>query len=151
MPTGDPAPARPRAARIADARRRLTEDKDCWLATSGEDGPWLVPLSFVWHHEQIVMATGSRSRVVRDVRARATVRVALGTTRDVVMVHGRARVRSFEEVGTDLHDALVVKLGGDPGTWADALLLVAPQRVQAWREENELAGRELMAEGRWLE
>lgn len=27
---------------------------------------------------------------------------------------------------------------------------IRPQRVQAWREANELAGRELMRDGRWL-
>ncbi|MEU8803815.1 hypothetical protein [Spirillospora sp. NPDC048819] len=27
---------------------------------------------------------------------------------------------------------------------------ITPRRVQAWREVNELAGRELMREGRWL-
>jgi NADPH-dependent FMN reductase len=25
-----------------------------------------------------------------------------------------------------------------------------PRRIQAWREENELAGRDLMRDGRWL-
>jgi hypothetical protein len=27
---------------------------------------------------------------------------------------------------------------------------VTPRRIQAWREENELAEREIMRDGRWL-
>jgi hypothetical protein len=27
---------------------------------------------------------------------------------------------------------------------------ITPRRVQAWREENELSGRELMTDGSWL-
>jgi hypothetical protein len=38
-------------------------------------------------------------------------------------------------------------VGGARRTW---WLRVVPRRIQAWREENELAGREVMREGRWL-
>jgi len=31
-----------------------------------------------------------------------------------------------------------------------AYLRVTPRRIQAWREENELAEREVMRDGHWL-
>ena len=31
-----------------------------------------------------------------------------------------------------------------------AYLRVTPRRIQAWREENELAEREIMRDGHWL-
>jgi len=31
-----------------------------------------------------------------------------------------------------------------------AYLVLRPERIQAWREENELAGRTLMRDGTWL-
>ena len=32
-----------------------------------------------------------------------------------------------------------------------AYFRIVPQRIQAWRESNELAARVLMRDGRWLE
>jgi hypothetical protein len=32
-----------------------------------------------------------------------------------------------------------------------AYFRLTPERIQAWREENELAGRELMRHGAWLD
>ena len=31
-----------------------------------------------------------------------------------------------------------------------AYFRITPRRIQAWREENELAGRDLMRDGCWL-
>ena len=47
-------------------------------------------------------------------------------------------------------EAYATKHNSDPHTWADSVIRVAPQRIQAWREENELAGRMIMRNGVWV-
>jgi len=44
-----------------------------------------------------------------------------------------------------------LKHSSDPRAWADSIVRVRPLRIQAWREENELAGRLLMRDGIWLQ
>lgn len=139
------------ATRIADTRRRLATDVDCWVATSGEHGGWLVPLSFVWHDGTVNMATGANSRVVLDVTTRRGVRLALGNTRDVVMIDGTTHTTPIADIAHDVLTAFQEKLSTDPRDWAGTLLVVQPTRIQAWREENEIEGRDLMRNRRWLD
>ena len=42
----------------SDTEHRLTHDKDVWVASASADGaPYLVPLSFDWDGEALLMAT----------------------------------------------------------------------------------------------
>lgn len=145
------APPRDLPTRVADTRHRLATDRDCWLATAGADGAWLVPLTFLWHDERVVMATSSRARVVADIAEHPGVRIALDNTRDVVMITGQARIKPIGDCDEGLLAAFRDTLGSDPGDWAGVVIVVTPDRIQAWREENELEGRELMTGGRWLD
>jgi hypothetical protein len=128
----------------------LENDVDAWLATTDSRRPWLVPLSFTWHDGRLVFATDESSPTISNAKIASRVRIALGATRDVVLIDGDAAV----EPSTDMSDAEVAtyrrKNGSDPRGWADSILRVSPQRVQAWREENELRGRTLMRDGAWL-
>ena len=142
---------RSRAQRISDTLDHLERDVDAWFATTDGERPWLVPLCFCWYAGRIVAATESRSRTVRNVTDRPDVRVSLGGTRDVVMVQGRAELTTPGELEPAELALLTAKLESDPAGWADAVLRVVPDRVQAWREENELADRLIMRDGRWLE
>ncbi|MEU4717843.1 hypothetical protein AB0F73_29890 [Micromonospora purpureochromogenes] len=48
---------------------------------------------------------------------------------------------------------LWVATSGSPGRELDEpyqYFLIRPRRIQAWREANELQGRVLMRDGRWL-
>jgi hypothetical protein len=49
-------------------------------------------------------------------------------------------------------DLFAAKTGFDPRRLATPYLYfrVRPRRIQAWREANELDGRELMRDGEWL-
>jgi hypothetical protein len=48
-------------------------------------------------------------------------------------------------------DRFAARTGFDPRalTTPYRWFRVAPQRIQAWREADELSGRELMRDGRW--
>jgi hypothetical protein len=63
----------------------------------------------------------------------------------------RRRVCRRGPVRAKLADAFAAKLWDARASAARyAYFRVTPQRIQAWREENELAARDLMRNGRWL-
>ena len=56
------ADPRSRTQRRRDTEHRLTHDKDVWVASASADGaPYLVPLSFDWDGEALLMATPTDS------------------------------------------------------------------------------------------
>ena len=151
--TTDVPPPRSRAQRRADTLERFLSDVDLWVASADETGnAYLVPLSFVWEGAALTIATPRSSRTARNLLRAGEARVALGTTRDVVIVEG-----SVEElpIGADpqLEDAHAAATGFDPRTLTDeyVYLRIAPRTIRAWREANELEGRLLMRDGRWLD
>ena len=147
-------PPRTPEQRKRDTLDRLEHDVDAWVATAdGASGtPYLVPLSFLWDGTALVIATPASSPTARNLRATGRVRLGIGPTRDVVLIEGTAHLLTVADVGHGLADAFAAKAGFDPRTLRSLYLFVRiePQRVQAWREENELEGRELMRDGRWL-
>ncbi|MDN3351270.1 pyridoxamine 5'-phosphate oxidase family protein [Actinomadura sp. DC4] len=142
-------PARTPGQRRDDTLRRFERDEDAWVATAGDGGPHLVPLSFLWDGVTFVLATPSSSPTGRNLRESGRARLGIGPTRDVVMVEGAAEV--IAEVTGDLGDAFAARTGFEPrGLDGYAYYRVRPERIQAWREANEIAGRDLMRDGRWL-
>ena len=145
------------AARSIDERRldtlaRLRADVDLWVASASEDGDaYLVPLSYYWDETTLTISTPRSSRTARNLIRAGWARVALGTTRDVVMIEGPVETIP---IGADaaLEDAHARASGFDPRTLTTeyVYLRITPTTIQAWRESNELDGRDLMLEGRWL-
>jgi len=135
--------------RIADTRRRLREDTDAWVASTDAARPWLIPLSFLWHSGRLLFATALSSPTAVNLRGVPGVRVALGGTRDVVLIIGDAEVAPSTSLTSEEVAAYQAKHRSDPRTWADGVVRVTPVRIQAWREENELLGRTLMRESVW--
>lgn len=146
-----PPPARDLATRVADTQALLAAGTDAWVATAGDDGPWMVPLSYLWHSGRLLFGTDEGSRTVRNLRARPVVRVGLGGTRDVVMVDGDVELVVPAALPPQVQAAYAAAMGGsDLPAWATAAFWVAPRRIQAWREENELPGRTVLRDGTWL-
>jgi hypothetical protein len=150
---GRPEPARTRSRRVADTMERLRSDVDLWVASASETGEaYLVPLSFQWDGTKLTIATPRRSVTARNLMRAGWARVALGETRDVVIVEGPVEVVAL---GTDpdLEEAHAAAAGFDPRELAEEYVYVriTPREIQAWREANELEGRVLMRGGTWLE
>ncbi len=147
-----PPAARSTAQRKTDTLEKLRGGVDLWVASASEDGEaYLVPLSYHWDGSALTVATARASRTARNLIRAGRARVALGPTRDVVVIEGPLEAVA---IGTDpeLEDAHARATGFDPRTLAAeyVYLRLTPDRIQAWREENELAGRDLMRHGRWL-
>ncbi|NRN65412.1 Pyridoxamine 5'-phosphate oxidase [Kibdelosporangium sp. 4NS15] len=139
------------AQRLHDTRNRLDTDVDTWVATAdpATGTPYLVPLSFLWDGETVLVATPAASPTGRNLRVTGKARLGFGPTRDVVMVE--ATVESAGEVEREVGDAFAARTGFDPRELDGYLYFrLRPQRVQAWREADELAGRDLMRGGAWL-
>lgn len=148
-----PDPPRSRSQRRADVLAKLRQDVDLWVASADDTGrAYLVPLSYHWDGSTLTIATPRASRTARNLVRAGWARVALGPTRDVVIIEGRVDAIS---IGTDteLEDAHAQATGFDPRTLADEYLYlrITPREIQAWREANELEGRQLMRGGDWLD
>lgn len=146
-------PPRSAAERKRDTLARLESDEDLWVATADQDGnAALVPLSFLWNGAVLVLATPERSVTGRNLAASGRVRLGLGPTRDVVMIDGRVETFSQDTVPVEPADAFAARHHWDAREEATpyAYFLVTPERIQAWREVNELKDRDLMREGTWL-
>ncbi|MEU5210194.1 pyridoxamine 5'-phosphate oxidase family protein [Streptomyces sp. NPDC020742] len=143
-------PPRPLAARRADVERMLTEEHHLWLATSGQDGPHLVPLAFAWDGASCHMMTKRGSRTVANLRRTPRARASLGSTRDVVLVDGEVELTEPDEAAPEVR-ALFARLPLNPERVPGVIALrLRPQRILAWRHMGEMPERTVMAGGRWL-
>ncbi|MET9110093.1 pyridoxamine 5'-phosphate oxidase family protein [Streptomyces zhihengii] len=148
------APDAPRSLdeRLADTRKRFETDVDVWVATADGDGhPYLVPLSFHWDGAVFLISTHRDNPTARNLLASGEARLAFGVTRDVVLVHGTAALLEADGLAPGEADAFAARTGFDPRAARPPYpyFRVTPVSVQAWREVNEMRGRELMTDGRW--
>ncbi|MDV5147216.1 pyridoxamine 5'-phosphate oxidase family protein [Streptomyces sp. SBC-4] len=144
------AAPRSRAQRRQDTEHRLAHDVDVWVATASPDGtPYLVPLSFDWDGEALLVSTPASSPTGRNLAATGRVRLGLGLTRDVSMIDGTVEVLEIDALPRDRGDRFAERTGFDPRaqTAPYRWFRITPHRVQAWREANELPGRELLRAG----
>jgi len=146
------APARSAEQRKRDALALLEREVDVWVASASADGEaMLVPLSFVWDGARLTISTPLASKTARNLIRAGVARVALGGTRDVVLIDGTLEVIRLG-AEPELEEAHARATEFDPRTLADeyVYLRVTPQRVQVWREVDELRGRHLMRDGDWV-
>jgi hypothetical protein len=147
------AEPRSRSQRRRDTEHRLAHDVDAWVASASADGvPYLVPLSFDWDGEALLLATPTDSATGKNLAATRDTRLGLGHTRDVIMIEGEVDVLEMHALPSERGDRFAARTGFDPRDAGSAYrwFLITPRRIQAWREENELAGRALMRDGTWL-
>jgi general stress protein 26 len=142
--------------RKSDALEKLSEKgANVWVASASPTGEvHLVPFSHTWNGSQIVVATGAKSRTVDNVTANGRVRLAIGETRDVVMIDAiLVDTVPTERATALLADAYAAQSGWDPRTdGGDYVYLVLdPERIEVWREGEDLNGRTVMRHGTWMD
>ncbi len=111
-----------------------------------------MPLSFDWDGEAVLLATPAQSPTGRNLATTGAVRLALGHTRDVSIIDGDVEVLEIDALAQRHGDRFAARTGFDPRAESTPYrwFRVSPRRAQAWREVDELPGRELMRDGRWL-
>jgi len=138
--------------RIADVRAMLEREVDAWVASASASGDaYLLPLSFYWDGSCLTIATPKTSRTARNLRRAGWARLALGPTRDVVMVEGDVReipVDAEPELAEAHANAAGFDARREPGY---VFFQLRPARIQAWRNPAELDERDVMRDGRWLD
>ncbi len=146
------AEPRSRAQRRRDTEHRLTHDIDLWVASASAEGaPYLVPLSFDWDGATLLLATSADSPTGANFAATRTARLALGQTRDVTIIQGDVEVLELDALPASEADRFTARAGFDPRASGPSYrwFRISPRRIQAWREVNEMTGRDLMRDGRW--
>ncbi|MGA6167022.1 pyridoxamine 5'-phosphate oxidase family protein [Amycolatopsis magusensis] len=136
--------------RLRDTRAKLETEVDAWVATSGSPGGvHLIPLSYLWDGTAFLIATPRATVTSRNLFADPRTRLSLGPPRDVVLIDGTA---TPVDITTETGDAFAARTGFDPRELAEPYqyFRIEPQRIQAWREANEVPGRTLMRNGHWL-
>jgi Pyridoxamine 5'-phosphate oxidase len=148
-----PAP-RSLQQRKRDTLDRLEHDVDAWIATADPESgtPYLIPLSFLWDGSSLLISTPTSSPTSRNLQSTGKARVGIGATRDVVLIEGTVRALDGTEIGDEVGDSFAAKTGFDPRLLSTpyTYFRIQATRVLAWREANELEGRQLMRGGRWL-
>jgi hypothetical protein len=153
-----------RQPRTREQRRAGTPAKlsapalDAWAASAGADAGGhasasLVPLSLAWIEERVVPATEAGSVTARNITGQQHARLGLGPARDVVMIDADLeQACSLDEVPAGLAQRYARQADWDPRNSGGQMrfLVLRPQRIQAWREVNELPGRTLMRGGAWI-
>ncbi|HZJ27582.1 MAG TPA: pyridoxamine 5'-phosphate oxidase family protein [Acidimicrobiia bacterium] len=147
--------ARTGAQRKVDVLAKLAaRHADVWVASASETGrAHLVPLSLAWDGERVIIATEPSAVTTRNIVSSGIARLALGATRDVVMVDAVLdRAVDVGRVPPEVADAYAGQADWDPRAAGGDFwfLLLRPERIQAWREADEIAGRTVMREGVWL-
>ena len=149
----EPTVARTIEQRIMDSTAKLAAGGDAWLATSGPAGPHLVPLSLAWDSDpgELLFCTEQQSVTARNIASEPAVRVGLGPTRDVLMIDGTARTTGAVQDDASSASLFHDKTGWDPRHDSGDLIFirVAPSRMQAWRDVDEIEGRTIMVDGAW--
>jgi hypothetical protein len=141
------------AQRKADTLAKLSAPvADVWVATTDGERPFLVPLTMAWVQDRIAVSTEETAPTVRNLLAHGRARLALGGTRDVVRIDAvlerTVPVGDAEPFG----EAYATQSDWDPREVGHPYVfaILRPDRIEAWREENELRDRLLMRDGVWL-
>ncbi len=125
---------------------------DVWVATASESGEaHLVPVSLAWVDEQVVIAIPAKSVTTTNLTSSGRARLAVGPTRDVVMIDAALERTVAVDDDQTLGEAYAAQSDWDPRGDSDYVFVVLrPVRLQAWRESNEIKGRTLMRDGAWV-
>ncbi|GAB3666359.1 hypothetical protein GCM10027589_31430 [Actinocorallia lasiicapitis] len=139
--------------RRTDTLALLADEADLWLATASPDGePCLVPLSYRWDGETVLICTLPTNPTGRNLLASGRAKATFGRTRDVVLMDVTAEPIAPADLPAADGDAFAVRADWDPRLEPQpyTYFRLRPRRLQAWREANEIKGRTLLSDGAWL-
>jgi len=140
-------------ARKADVLGALEAQRDLWLATADTSGkPHLIAASAWWDGTDLVVATRADSRTAANLVVGSEVRLAAGSPADVVMIDAGVVDSVPAGEAAELADGFTIAVGWDPREVGEGWVFyrLRPTRIQAYRGYDELEGRFVMRNSRWL-
>lgn len=146
------SPRDPATRKVDSLALLATPAIDVWVASASASGEvHLVPLSLAWVGERAVVAVEATSITARNLTESRRARLAVGPTRDVVMIDAVLDRVVDVDVEDLLGEAYAAQADWDPrGSAGYVYLVLRPDRLQAWREADEIPGRTLMRSGTWI-
>lgn len=149
----DEVQPRPLRERRAAAVEHLRSNDNLWFATASDGrGPHLIPVSYGWDGTRLTTATFESSRTLKNVRAQPKVRVAVGSTGDVLIVDATAAIVPVTDIDPAAADGYAQAAGNDPRSVPGfTYIQLEPERMLVWRGPREFAGRTVMRHGVWLD
>jgi hypothetical protein len=132
---------------------KLQQDRDVWVATAdGKGRAHLVPFSLYWDGSRVVVTTPRSSVSARNVLKSHQAKLALGDTRDVVILDVLVEVADVGPDNAEISNGFKHRNGWDPRDTSSPYVyfLMTPRRIQVWESEEELEGRDVMKKGQWL-
>jgi hypothetical protein len=131
----------------------LEGQRDLWLATADASGrPHLIAVSAWWDGSDLVVATNAGSRTASNLAPGSRVRLAAGAPNDVVMIDAKVVESIAANQAAEVADGFAIAVGWDPRAVGEgwAFYRLRPTRIQAYRGYDELEGRDVMRDSRWL-
>lgn len=132
-PAGDRSPSE--QLPWTTASRWLADARYYWLATVRRDGrPYSAPIWAVWLDETMYFATSPETATARNVAFRPDAVVHTESGSEVVIVEGRARRLTAEEVPVEVVDAYEAKYGWrlDPADAGMPYYALEPVVARTW-------------------
>jgi Pyridoxamine 5'-phosphate oxidase len=138
---------------VDHAKSLLQHEGDTWIATASAQGEaHLVPLSLSWDGSSILLATEVGSATARNIAATGGARLAVGSSRDVVLIHASAITVPCDEADESTRATFVSRTGWNPinesGHWV--FIVAKPVKILVWQNVAEMSGRTVMRDGEWL-
>jgi pyridoxamine 5'-phosphate oxidase-like protein len=140
--------------RKADVLETLNQNFDMWVASADPMGrPCLIAASGWYDGLHVVMATRGDSRTARNLAENPLARLAVGTQADAIVITARLEDSvAAAEAPPNLGEGFAKAVGWDPREVGEGWVFyrLRPSRIQAYRGYDELEGRDVMRESRWL-
>jgi hypothetical protein len=141
------------AKRKADVLAALEAQGDMWLSSADSAGrPHLIAVSAWWDGTDVVVATRSSTRTAANLVSGGIAKLGAGSPADVVMIDARLIETTLAENAPEVAVGFSSAVGWDPrdegAGWA--FFRLRPTRIQAYRGYEELEGRDVMRNSRWM-
>ena len=138
--------------RKADVLAVLQKQGQMWLATAHEGMPHVIAVSALWTGDELVVTTLGSSRTASNLKPGASARLVAGTQDDAVVILASAVESRPAADSPELAERWNEVMGWDPREVGEgwSFFRLRPVRVQAFRGYDEIEGREVMKDGRWL-
>ena len=146
-------PLRDIATRKKDVLETLAKNGRFWLGTADVTGrPHVIAVSAWWESEALVMATLGTSRTARNIETNPRVTLATGAFNDAIVIHAQMIESSAVEDSPELAKGFKAALGWEPSEVSPGWIFfrLRPTKIQAFRDYEEIEGRDVMVRSRWL-
>ena len=146
-------PLRDVATRKKDVLETLAKNGRFWLGSADPAGrPHVIAVSAWWESDALVIATLGSNRTARNIEMNPRVTLATGAFNDAIIIHAQMIESRAVEDSQDIAQGFKKAMGWEPSEVGSGwvFLRLRPTKIQAFRDFEEIEGRDVMIRSRWL-